>query len=341
MTKEFDQQRIRFLQQGLSPDEIDALYFEALLADGEFVEDMLSTEEYSSLQDLVKTTVALEASLTHATSVPSYLSSKERLKATILRDFEAAQTPAPVVSEDVVTVPLFRRWMPRLVPLASAGVAAVLTFMFVGGNGTTPTSPTAINEGTTVTTVAAVPVESTSVAAGLAADNTSQSNPVIVPQNVPAVVTTMETNTVQDSSSVGAPAVSESTGNTASNANSEVAIVPVEPEPTKTEITVDELRAENLFQTVAELRSVLDNGEQVSPELLARITNETTLAAEKLIETPEDINRTEALDYALAASELLNVLGTLEEMTDDVALARGTSRLAIVMAAERLATDQP
>ena len=335
MTKEFDQQRIRFLQQGLSPDEIDALYFEALLADGEFVEDMLSTEEYSSVQDLVKTTVALEASLTHATSVPSYLSSKERLKATILRDFEAAQTPAPVVSEDVVTVPLFRRWMPRLVPLASAGVAAVLTFMFVGGNGTTPTSPTAIND---VATVAAVPVESTSVAAGIAADNTIQSNPVTVPQNVPAIVTTTETNTAQNGNSVVVPGA---TGDTASNANSEVAIVPVEPEPTKIEITVDELRAENLFQTVAELRSVLDNGEQVSPELLARITNETTLAAEKLIETPEDINRTEALDYALAATELLNVLGTLEEITDDVALARGTSRLAVVMAAERLASEQP
>ena len=338
MTKEFDQQRIRFLQQGLSPDEIDALYFEALLADGEFVEDMLSTEEYSSLQDLVKTTVALEASLTHATSVPSYLSSKERLKATILRDFEAAQTPAPVVSEDVVTVPLFRRWMPRLVPLASAGVAAVLTFMFVGGNGTTPTSPTAINDVATVTTVAAVPVESTSVAAGIAADNTIQSNPVTVPQNVPAAVTTTETNTAQNGNSVVVPGA---TGDTASNANSEVAIVPVEPEPTKIEITVDELRAENLFQTVAELRSVLDNGEQVSPELLARITNETTLAAEKLIETPEDINRAEALDYALAATELLNVLGTLEEITDDVALARGTSRLAVVMAAERLASEQP
>ncbi len=338
MTKEFDQQRIRFLQQGLSPDEIDALYFEALLADGEFVEDMLSTEEYSSLQDLVKTTVALEASLAHATSVPSYLSSKERLKATILRDFEAAQTPAPVVSEDVVTVPLFRRWMPRLVPLASAGVAAVLTFMFVGGNGTTPTSPTAINDVATVTTVAAVPVESTSVAAGIAADNTIQSNPVTVPQNVPAAVTTTETNTAQNGNSVVVPGA---TGDTASNANSEVAIVPVEPEPTKIEITVDELRAENLFQTVAELRSVLDNGEQVSPELLARITNETTLAAEKLIETPEDINRAEALDYALAATELLNVLGTLEEITDDVALARGTSRLAVVMAAERLASEQP
>ncbi len=338
MTKEFDQQRIRFLQQGLSPDEIDALYFEALLADGEFVEDMLSTEEYSSLQDLVKTTVALEASLTHATSVPSYLSSKERLKATILRDFEAAQTPAPVVSEDVVTVPLFRRWMPRLVPLASAGVAAVVTFMFVGGNGTTPTSPTAINDVATVTTVAAVPVESTSVAAGIAADNTIQSNPVTVPQNVPAAVTTTETNTAQNGNSVVVPGA---TGDTASNANSEVAIVPVEPEPTKIEITVDELRAENLFQTVAELRSVLDNGEQVSPELLARITNETTLAAEKLIETPEDINRGEALDYALAATELLNVLGTLEEITDDVALARGTSRLAVVMAAERLASEQP
>ncbi|MFL2646641.1 MAG: hypothetical protein ACJ0KD_04205 [Dehalococcoidia bacterium] len=335
MTKEFDQQRIRFLQQGLSPDEIDALYFEALLADGEFVEDMLSTEEYSSVQDLVKTTVALEASLTHATSVPSYLSSKERLKATILRDFEAAQTPAPVVSEDVVTVPLFRRWMPRLVPLASAGVAAVLTFMFVGGNGTTPTSPTAIND---VATVAAVPVESTSVAAGIAADNTIQSNPATVPQNVPAIVTTTETNTAQNGNSVVVPGA---TGDTASNANSEVAIVPVEPEPTKIEITVDELRAENLFQTVAELRSVLDNGEQVSPELLARITNETTLAAEKLIETPEDINRAEALDYALAATELLNVLGTLEEITDDVALARGTSRLAVVMAAERLASEQP
>tara|TARA_Y100000814_G_scaffold96695_1_gene66975 strand:- start:100 stop:1116 length:1017 start_codon:yes stop_codon:yes gene_type:complete len=338
LTKEFDQQRIRFLQQGLSPDEIDALYFEALLADGEFVEDMLSTEEYSSLQDLVKTTVALEASLAHATSVPSYLSSKERLKATILRDFEAAQTPAPVVSEDVVTVPLFRRWMPRLVPLASAGVAAVLTFMFVGGNGTTPTSPTAINDVATVTTVAAVPVESTSVAAGIAADNTIQSNPVTVPQNVPAAVTTTETNTAQNGNSVVVPGA---TGDTASNANSEVAIVPVEPEPTKIEITVDELRAENLFQTVAELRSVLDNGEQVSPELLARITNETTLAAEKLIETPEDINRAEALDYALAATELLNVLGTLEEITDDVALARGTSRLAVVMAAERLASEQP
>ena len=335
MTKEFDQQRIRFLQQGLSPDEIDALYFEALLADGEFVEDMLSTEEYSSVQDLVKTTVALEASLTHATSVPSYLSSKERLKATILRDFEAAQTPAPVVSDDVVTVPLFRRWMPRLVPLASAGVAAVLTFMFVGGNGTTPTSPTAIND---VATVAAVPVESTSVAAGIAADNTIQSNPATVPQNVPAIVTTTETNTAQNGNSVVVPGA---TGDTASNANSEVAIVPVEPEPTKIEITVDELRAENLFQTVAELRSVLDNGEQVSPELLARITNETTLAAEKLIETPEDINRAEALDYALAATELLNVLGTLEEITDDVALARGTSRLAVVMAAERLASEQP
>ena len=338
MTKEFDQQRIRFLQQGLSPDEIDALYFEALLADGEFVEDMLSTEEYSSLQDLVKTTVALEASLAHATSVPSYLSSKERLKATILRDFEAAQTPAPVVSEDVVTVPLFRRWMPRLVPLASAGVAAVLTFMFVGGNGTTPTSPTAINDVATVTTVAAVPVESTSVAAGIAADNTIQSNPVTVPQNVPAAVTTTETNTAQNGNSVVVPGA---TGDTASNANSEVAIVPVEPEPTKIEITVDELRAENLFQTVAELRSVLDNGEQVSPELLARITNETTLAAEKLIENPEDINRAEALDYALAATELLNVLGTLEEITDDIALARGTSRLAVVMAAERLASEQP
>jgi len=335
LTKEFDQQRIRFLQQGLSPDEIDALYFEALLADGEFVEDMLSTEEYSSVQDLVKTTVALEASLTHATSVPSYLSSKERLKATILRDFEAAQTPAPVVSDDVVTVPLFRRWMPRLVPLASAGVAAVLTFMFVGGNGTTPTSPTAIND---VATVAAVPVESTSVAAGIAADNTIQSNPATVPQNVPAIVTTTETNTAQNGNSVVVPGA---TGDTASNANSEVAIVPVEPEPTKIEITVDELRAENLFQTVAELRSVLDNGEQVSPELLARITNETTLAAEKLIETPEDINRAEALDYALAATELLNVLGTLEEITDDVALARGTSRLAVVMAAERLASDLP
>jgi len=335
LTKEFDQQRIRFLQQGLSPDEIDALYFEALLADGEFVEDMLSTEEYSSVQDLVKTTVALEASLTHATSVPSYLSSKERLKATILRDFEAAQTPAPVVSDDVVTVPLFRRWMPRLVPLASAGVAAVLTFMFVGGNGTTPTSPTAIND---VATVAAVPVESTSVAAGIAADNTIQSNPATVPQNVPAIVTTTETNTAQNGNSVVVPGA---TGDTASNANSEVAIVPVEPEPTKIEITVDELRAENLFQTVAELRSVLDNGEQVSPELLARITNETTLAAEKLIETPEDINRAEALDYALAATELLNVLGTLEEITDDVALARGTSRLAVVMAAERLASEQP
>ena len=60
-----------------------------------------------------------------------------------------------------------------------------------------------------------------------------------------------------------------------------------------------------------------------------------------MIETPEDINRTEALDYALAATELLNVLGTLEEMTDDVALARGTSRLAIVMAAERLADERP
>ena len=338
MTKEFDQQRIRFLQQGLSPDEIDALYFEALLADGEFVEDMLSTEQYSSLQDLVNTTVGLEASLTHATSAPSYLSSKERIKSTVLRDFEAAQTPAPVVAEDVEVVPLFRRWMPRLVPLASAGVAAVLTFMFVGGNGTTPTSPTAINEGTTVTTVAAVPVESTSVAAGLAGSNTSQSNPVIVPQNVPAAVTATESNTVQNDSSVVVP---EATGDTASNANSEITIAPVKPEPTKIEITVDELRAENLFQTVAELRSVLDNGEQVSPELLARITNETTLAAEKLIETPEEINRTEALDYALAATELLNVLGTLEEMTDDVALARGTSRLAVVMAAERLASDQP
>jgi len=283
LTKEFDQQRIRFLQQGLSPDEIDALYFEALLADGEFVEDMLSTEEYSSVQDLVKTTVALEASLTHATSVPSYLSSKERLKATILRDFEAAQTPAPVVSDDVVTVPLFRRWMPRLVPLASAGVAAVLTFMFVGGNGTTPTSPTAIND---VATVAAVPVESTSVAAGIAADNTIQSNPATVPQNVPAIVTTTETNTAQNGNSVVVPGA---TGDTASNANSEVAIVPVEPEPTKIEITVDELRAENLFQTVAELRSVLDNGEQVSPELLARITNETTLAAEKLIERETEL----------------------------------------------------
>ena len=60
-----------------------------------------------------------------------------------------------------------------------------------------------------------------------------------------------------------------------------------------------------------------------------------------MIETPEDINRGEALDYALAATELLNVLGTLEEITDDVALARGTSRLAVVMAAERLASEQP
>ena len=338
MTKEFDQQRIRFLQQGLSPDEIDALYFEALLADGEFVEDMLSTEQYSSLQDLVNTTVGLEASLTDATSAPSYLSSKERIKSTVLRDFEAAQTPAPVVAEDVEVVPLFRRWMPRLVPLASAGVAAVLTFMFVGGDSTTPTSPTAINEVTSVTTVAVAPVESTSAAAGLSGSNTIQSNPVIVPQNVPAAVTATESNTVQNDSSVVVP---EATGDTASNANSEITIAPVKPEPTKIEITVDELRAENLFQTVAELRSVLDNGEQVSPELLARITNETTLAAEKLIETPEEINRTEALDYALAATELLNVLGTLEEMTDDVALARGTSRLAVVMAAERLASDQP
>ena len=133
----------------------------------------------------------------------------------------------------------------------------------VGGNGTTPTSPTAINDVATVTTVAAVPVESTSVAAGIAADNTIQSNPVTVPQNVPAAVTTTETNTAQNGNSVVVPGA---TGDTASNANSEVAIVPVEPEPTKTEITVDELRAENLFQTVAELRSVLDNGEQVSPK---------------------------------------------------------------------------
>tara|TARA_B100000029_G_scaffold259859_1_gene256400 strand:- start:240 stop:1256 length:1017 start_codon:yes stop_codon:yes gene_type:complete len=338
VTEEFDKQRIRFLQQGLSPDEIDALYFEALLVDGEFVADMISTEKYASLQDLVETTVALDASLVDATSSPSYLSSKERIKATILRDFEASRTPAPVVAEDVEVVPLFRRWMPRLIPLASAGVAAVLTFMFVGGNSTTPT---VTNEASSVTTVAVAPVESTSVAAGLAGSNTIQSNPVIVPQNVPAAVTTTETNTVQDSSSVGATAVSEVTGDTASNDNSEIAIVPVKPEPTKIEITVDELRAEILFQTVAELRSVLDNGEKVSPELLARITNETTLAAEKLIETPEDINRTEALDYALAATELLNVLGTLEEMTDDVALARGTSRLAIVMAAERLADERP
>ena|GEM_PF-4953201 len=335
MTEEFDKQRIRFLQQGLSPDEIDALYFEALLVDGEFVADMISTEKYASLQDLVETTVALDASLVDATSSPSYLSSKERIKATILRDFEASRTPAPVVAEDVEVVPLFRRWMPRLIPLASAGVAAVLTFMFVGGNSTTPT---VTNEASSVTTVAVAPVESTSVAAGLAGSNTIQSNPVIVPQNVPVAVTTTETNSVQNENSVVVPGV---TSNVPNITSSEVATITAESEIIKTEITVDELRAENLFQTVAELRSVLDNGEKVSPELLARITNETTLAAEKLIETPENINRTEALDYALAATELLNVLGTLEEMTDDVALARGTSRLAVVMAAERLASDQP
>ena len=335
MTKEFDQQRIRFLQQGLSLDEIDALYFEALLADSEFVEDMLSAKEYSSLQDLITTTVMLDTSLTSATATPNYLSSKERLKTTILRDFEAAQTPAPVVSEDVEIVPLFRRWMPRLLPLASAGVAAVLTFMFIGGDNITPTS---ISDVPSVTTVAVVPVENTPVAAGLVANNTNQSNPVVVPQDIPvtAVITTLQVDTVASDNSVAVPV---GTDNSASNSNSEITVGIVEP--TKIEITVDELRAENLFKTVAELRSVLDNGEQVSPELLARITNETTLAAEKLIEHPEDINRTEALDYALAASELLNVLGTLEEMTDDVALARGTSRLAVVMAAQRLATDQP
>jgi len=335
LTKEFDQQRIRFLQQGLSLDEIDALYFEALLADSEFVEDMLSAKEYSSLQDLVKTTVMLDASLTSATATSNYLSSKERLKTTILRDFEAVQTSAPVVSEDVEIVPLFRRWMPRLLPLASAGVAAVLTFMFVGGDNITPIS---ISDVPSVTTVAVVPVENIPVAAGLVADNTNQSNPVVVPQDIPvaAVTTTLQVDTVASDNSVAVPV---GTDNSASNSNSEITVEIVEP--TKIEITVDELRAENLFKTVAELRFVLDNGEQVSPELLARITNETALAAEKLIEHPEEINRTEALDYALAASELLNVLGTLEEMTDDVALARGTSRLAVVMAAQRLATDQP